>query len=231
MGDWTHVSNDVDDDLLGDAPALVPADAMPVPDVVKALAATDVQALVQAAVAKEVQGRIAKAAAAGVEQVMTTDFLARIAADAATVAEGEVIRVLNGADDLGNEIGPEAPPADEDEPKNYFPNVHLFVRDFLAHVYARDVGQQIMGFRWCPQWTEHAEAYCRLESLWKAFEALRRDPGAGASVWWRDHADPCMNALTGPDGPFRGCSDQTHILLPSLPTQEPPEALARLGGS
>ena len=228
------MSDDVDADLLEDTPTPAPAadaGAVPVPDVVKALAATDVQALVQAAVAKEVQARIAKAAAVGVEQVMTADFLDRVTADAATVAEGEVIRVLAGADDPESEPVPEESAATEEEPENYFPNVHVFVRDFLAHVYARDVGQQITGFRWCPQWAEHAEAYCRLESMWKAFEALRRDPGAGASVWWRDHADPAMNALTGSDGPFRGCSDTTHVLLPSLPTQEPPEALARLGGS
>ena len=59
------------------------------------------------------------------------------------------------------------------------------------------------GLRWCPRWWAHPLALDRLESLWRAWEALRLDPGTRLSVWYRDHFAPALADLTGADGPFR----------------------------
>jgi hypothetical protein len=107
----------------------------------------------------------------------------------------------------------------------HFSTLHAFVSQFLVKVYARQVRDQDPGFKWCAQWFHHAAAVCRLEALWKAFEALRNDPGTGASIWWRDHADPCISALTGPDGPFAKCGPDRHQAPPALPTVDPPPEL------
>lgn len=113
-------------------------------------------------------------------------------------------------------------------PKPYFHNVYAFFEGFLAHVYARDLHAQDTERSWCPLWWEHAEATARLEALWKAFEALRLDPGVGASVWWRDHADPTMRVLLSPTGPFARCTEG-HELLPRLPAVRPADKLLALG--
>ena len=110
-------------------------------------------------------------------------------------------------------------------PANFYPHVYAFVTGFVSHTYAHNISAQITNFRWCPQWWEHPEAVARLQSMWKAWEVLRLDPGTGASTWFRDHGDPAIAALTGPDGPFRGCSDTQHRLPAHLPTTEPPPGL------
>ena len=109
----------------------------------------------------------------------------------------------------------------DDAPANLYPDVYGFV-GFLADLYAREVSDQRTDFRWCSRWYHHTEAVARLEAAWKAFEVLRLDPGTGASVWFRDHADPCMSTLTAADGPFRKCSDTTHKNPPRLPLANPP---------
>ncbi|WP_369046584.1 DUF4913 domain-containing protein [Sinomonas sp. P10A9] len=45
-------------------------------------------------------------------------------------------------------------------------------------------------------------------------------------VWWRDHADHSMSALSA-DGPFKGCSpdDGHRSKLVPLPYEEPPAGL------
>lgn len=107
----------------------------------------------------------------------------------------------------------------------YFPNVDVFVREFLAPTYRRSLeGNHRV---WCPDWWRHAEAINRLESLWRAWEHLRLDPATGMSVWWRDHADHHMPALLAADGPFKGCgSDRGHQPRTSaLPTVAAPYGL------
>lgn len=111
------------------------------------------------------------------------------------------------------------------EVANLYPGVVEFVSGFLTIVYARPVGAQITGFRWCPRWWEHPEALSRLEALWKAFETLRQDPGTGAAVWWRDYADPTMSTLCSPEGPFKGCSPTSHVIPHDLPMDKPPASL------
>lgn len=87
-------------------------------------------------------------------------------------------------------------------PQLYYGSVDEFVRDYLIHTYRR----RINGTHrvWAAEWWRYEEAIGRLEALWRAWEHLRLDPTTGASVWWRDHADPHMTALMSPDGPFAG---------------------------
>ena len=127
------------------------------------------------------------------------------------------------ADDLAEldqaETDDQAGDQGDDQPTNLYASVHEFVTDFIAQIYAHPVADRQTSWRWCSLWHHHTEAVARLEAAWKAFEALRQDPGTGASVWFRDHGDPCMTALTGSEGPFRLCSDTTHKAPPALPCQ------------
>ncbi len=104
---------------------------------------------------------------------------------------------------------------------NRYPDVFAFVDEYLVHVYARQTSGASSTVRWCPSWHRHSEAVARLTALWRAFEALRTDPGTGASVWWLEHADPMMRALTAHDGPFKNCHDREHVAMPALPTVPP----------
>lgn len=115
--------------------------------------------------------------------------------------------------------------ASETTPENYYPDVYTFVKGFWAPTFAHDVREQNTSWRWCSRWFHHVEAMARLEACWKAWEVLRLDPGTGASLWFRDHAGPCLAALTDPDGPFKGCSDTTHGLPDDLPTAPLPAGL------
>lgn len=117
------------------------------------------------------------------------------------------------------------------EPENHFPTMYVFVEDYLVHIYAHEIRNQIPEPRWCATWWEHPEAVARVEALWKAFEVLRLDAGTGMSVWFRDHADPCMTVLLGASGPFEGCSDQSHKVRPALPVQRAPSWLRDNTGS
>jgi Domain of unknown function (DUF4913) len=109
--------------------------------------------------------------------------------------------------------------------ENFYPHVAAFVTGFLAEVYAHEWREQDGSWRWCAQWWSHTEALVRLEALWKAWEVLRLDPGAGASTWLRDHADPTMAALTSPAGPFTRCTPVRHATPSALVTAPPPAAL------
>lgn len=120
---------------------------------------------------------------------------------------------------------------DEAEHENHFPTVYAFVREYMCEVYAFEIRAQTTEFRWCRRWWEHVEAVARLEACWKAFEAMRRDPGAGMSSWFRDHADPCMGRLTSPEGPFSRCDAEQHRIRPALPMDAPPAWLTDHPGS
>ncbi|MFY0407933.1 DUF4913 domain-containing protein [Solicola sp. PLA-1-18] len=115
-------------------------------------------------------------------------------------------------------------PADG-EPVNHFSDVYSFVDEYLAYVYGRPVKRQRTDFRWCAQWYRHPEALSRLDALWQAFETLRLTPGTGMSVWWINHAEPTMTALTDTEGTFRSCDDTTHTPFVTLPTHSAPAQL------
>jgi len=105
---------------------------------------------------------------------------------------------------------------------NVYPHVLSWVTDWLAPTYAHEVSS---AWRWCEQWWMHAEALVRLEAAWRAWEALRLDPSTGPSVWLAQHGDPCIQALTEPDGPFAQCKEGKHRPSPMLPTAPPPPGL------
>lgn len=121
--------------------------------------------------------------------------------------------------------------ADSDGPDNYFPTMYAFVDEYLVHLYAHEIRSQITDVRWCPMWWEHPGVVARIEALWKAFEVLRLDSGTGMSVWFNDHADPCMAVLLASEGPFTGCSDTLHKVRPALPVVPAPAWLTEHKGS
>ena len=85
---------------------------------------------------------------------------------------------------------------------------YQWVQDFLSALYHRAVGSQ---FAWCAYWWKHDEAVYRLEALWRAWEYMRvADPAVGNIAWLTQYADPTMNALTQPDGCFKGCTPTAH---------------------
>lgn len=101
----------------------------------------------------------------------------------------------------------------------HYPNVYVFVSEFLTRVYARHY-EPAGSWRWCSTWWEHPEAVSRLDALWQAFEALRQEPGTGPATWWRDYCDPTMTALTDPHGTFAQCkAGDRHQLAQPLPTR------------
>ncbi len=105
-------------------------------------------------------------------------------------------------DDVDLDVDPEDkdPDTAEEALEPYFPNVEVFVREFLAPTYRRSLeGNHRV---WCAEWWRHAEAINRLESLWRAWEHLRLEPATGMSVWLRNHADHHMAVLLEPDGTF-----------------------------
>jgi len=126
--------------------------------------------------------------------------------------------------------GDPAGPGDGDPgPRLMYPTVEAWVTDFLVVSYARDVTEPGTHHYWCSQWWKHPEALDRLDALWRAWEALRRDPTTGPATWWIHYADPTMTALLSPDGPFTRCRRAQHTspgaLVPPLPVNVGPEGL------
>jgi len=93
-----------------------------------------------------------------------------------------------------------------------------FVEHVIAPLYAAHL---VSGGGWCEQWYEHVEARIRLGAVWRAWETLRLDPHVGMARWLRDVADPQMDRLRGPSGPFRACGDR-HLVPAPLPLREAP---------
>lgn len=128
---------------------------------------------------------------------------------------------------------PEAPaPAQERQASELvFRDVDQFVSGYLALVLERRVASgPTPGITWCPRWWAHPEALSRLYALWRAWEALRiTDPHTGMSIWWRDHLDPHLAALTGNAGPFSRCGADRHREPEPLRVESAPaEVLAQL---
>lgn len=111
-----------------------------------------------------------------------------------------------------------------------------WVHEHVCAVLARPLRGEI---KWCPQWWEHPEAVFRLAALRGAWTELSREPGAGMSIYIRDHLDPCLPELTSPIGPFADCTYNerhrisgaltSHQPLPTLPTatrRDPPRPAA-----
>ncbi len=118
---------------------------------------------------------------------------------------------------------------DVDAPTTLYGSVAEWVADFLAVAYAREVRVNGAHHYWCSQWWRHPEALDRLDALWRAWEALRRDPATGPAVWWKDYADPLMTVLLSRDGPFGQCRGSRHananLLVQPLPLDIPEAGL------
>jgi len=104
-----------------------------------------------------------------------------------------------------------------------FADVHSFVADYLAEARGRPVRDTDPTFRWRARWLEHRTVVDRLTDLWQAHEALHDEGATGAARWWRDHADPGLQALTHPKGPFAHCGPDRHQLPPRLPLADRPQ--------
>lgn len=105
----------------------------------------------------------------------------------------------------------------------FYPHVAEFVSDRLIYL----VGSTALGSGrvWCPEWYRHAEALSRLDSVWRAWEALRWEASFGMSNWWIHHLEPHMRALLDPaTGPFARCVGGHQNPQP-LPVFDPPEGL------
>lgn len=81
--------------------------------------------------------------------------------------------------------------------------------------------------RWCRKWWLHAEAYTRIEALWRSWETLRYEGPLGITTWLLHHADPMMRELTNPTGPFRHCHPKTgeHNEQPAWTVDPPPPGI------
>lgn len=108
-------------------------------------------------------------------------------------------------------------------PQLFFGSVDEFLREKLRFTYARRVGPQ-GSMRWAAEWWRYPEAISRLDSLWRAWEALRLEGTFGMSMWWRDHADHHMRMLMSPEGPFAAARDQNGEGDP-LPYTAPPAGM------
>lgn len=108
-------------------------------------------------------------------------------------------------------------PAQAARPGWKYPNVHRWVEEHFAVVFARGDNA---GVNWCPRWYDHTEALVRLTALWRAWETMRRDTDRGMAVWYRDFADSQFDRLTDPTGTFRHCKRELHRSVPPiLPTE------------
>lgn len=99
-----------------------------------------------------------------------------------------------------NAGGEPAPPGGPGGPAPVFGNVDQWVSEYLAPTWRRRIDGRTRW--WAADWWRYPEAVQRLTALWRAWEHLRLDGTTGLSVFWRDHLDPHMQALTGPDGLF-----------------------------
>lgn len=139
-------------------------------------------------------------------------------------ARGTPIRRQAAAPARHNNAADRSAPA----PELCYPCLDDWFQDYFTSAYRRSfLGPQ---HRWCAQWWRHPEAVSRLDAMWRAWEHLRLDPALGMSVWWREHADTHMAALTHPDGTFKGCrpgdasTPAVHSLQEPLAHQQRPRA-------
>ena len=115
-----------------------------------------------------------------------------------------------------------------------FASLPLFVESYVLPNWRHPLNE----VSWCARWWEHAEALSRLMACWEAFEVMRLEPAPALSVWWRDHLDVHMAALTRVNGPFKQCDARkgTHRQQPIWDTEQPPAGLfpvddnAEIGG-
>lgn len=128
-------------------------------------------------------------------------------------------RLVVNAGSTARLVAEEAADAEEEKPQPVYERLVDFVDGHFIPLVRRPLGGE---FRWCAQWWRHAEAISRLTAIWHAWEALRRQPGTGIGLWYRDHLDHQLPHLLGPRGPFFQCSEGEHIEPRRLRSESPP---------
>ena len=109
-------------------------------------------------------------------------------------------------------------------PTTFFGSSDEFFRRFLRYSYRRVIGVPGKGeFVWRGDWWRNEEASCRIEAIWRSWEAARLDP-TGMSAWWISVADPNMSQLLSPSGPFHDSEDKNRKGQP-LPYRRPPAGM------
>ena len=142
----------------------------------------------------------------------------------------QVIASLGGDQPAAAQPADGEGPAQEstEAPEPVYPNADAWVRDIFVNIaefkYGTSAGRAD-GRRWCSRWWGHPYALDRLESLWRAWEALRLDPGTGLSTWYRDHFTPAVDELTASDGPFHRCGPDRHENIQQVPALPAPESI------
>jgi hypothetical protein len=119
----------------------------------------------------------------------------------------------------GSFTGSGEPDGDEQRGRPMFDRLDDWVSNWLIPVYVRSLeGAEVT---WCAKWWLHPEAYVRLDSLWRAWEYHRLQPGTGMAVFMRDYLDHHMVVLISQSGPFTGCKPSGHgeHLPPAFPTE------------
>jgi Domain of unknown function (DUF4913) len=96
------------------------------------------------------------------------------------------------------------PPSTKLDPQ--YPNVEVWVRDYLLPSFPRPSGELGAAgrWRWCEQWWRHDEAVTILTALWYGWEhAAVQTLGM---LDWLPRLYHLYPVLAGDDGPFRLCS-------------------------
>ncbi|WP_433635641.1 DUF4913 domain-containing protein [Nocardia sp. CA-120079] len=171
----------------------------------------DLGELLDEAVRKAVGAQVsaeAKAIAAGVVADLLTP---EVRAGMLQTAINEATMALTPGPEPAAQVAEEVEPApvddagaddaedEEEQPELHFRNLEVFVENYLAHVYRRQVsveGSQ-RSLRWCPHWWAHGEVVSRLEALWRAFEEARHGEGAEMATWWPRGPDDGPDPLHG----------------------------------
>jgi hypothetical protein len=91
-----------------------------------------------------------------------------------------------------------------------FPDVAVWVHQWLAPSLSMHVTGDGRGRVFCPQWWDHDAVVVRLAALWEAWEKAVVDKAT--STWWVQHADPHLRAMCdGETGPMRRCTEHRHV--------------------
>jgi hypothetical protein len=137
---------------------------------------------------------------------MTTDEAIGLAIDElaarVTAVEADLADLLLAGSQPMRSMAESAP-----VPEPLYPTLHEWVGEYFLPTFIRPLGGE---YRWCARWGDHAEAIGRLESLWRAWEVLRLDPGLGMATWFTQHLDAQLGTLMGSRGPFSECTAERH---------------------
>ncbi|WP_327146823.1 DUF4913 domain-containing protein [Nocardia sp. NBC_01327] len=130
--------------------------------------------------------------------------------------------------DLGMDdafTGGDGPPPPQEESEDYkYPDVGVWVTEWLAPATALKLSDGGRGRTWCAKWFEHPPIVVRLNELWHAWEkAVRSGDDHALHGWYVYDYDATMRALTdGEYGPMHACSPTKHRDIPCLPVEPVP---------